>query len=45
VDSLRTTVESNSSVIDSHDHAFEELEVKLADMEDRNECAIFVSLV
>ena len=36
MDSLRTTVESNSSVLDNRDHAFEELEVKLADMEDRN---------
>ena len=36
VDNLKTTVESNSSILDSHGHAFQVLEVKLADMEDRN---------
>lgn len=43
VDSLKTTVENNSSVLDSHGHAFEKLEMKLADMEDRNQrCNICV---
>lgn len=36
VDNLKTTVEGNSSVLDSHGRAFQELEGKLADMEDRN---------
>ena len=36
VDNLKTTVESNSSLLDSHGRGFQELEVKLADMEDRN---------
>ena len=43
VDNLKTTVESNSSVLDSHGNVFQELEVKLADMEDRNQrCNIHV---
>uniref|UniRef100_A0A3Q0RYJ6 L1 transposable element RRM domain-containing protein n=1 Tax=Amphilophus citrinellus TaxID=61819 RepID=A0A3Q0RYJ6_AMPCI len=36
MDKLKTSVESNASVLDCHNHAFQELELKLADMEDRN---------
>lgn len=36
VDNLKTTVEGNSSILDSHGRAFQELEGKLVDMEDRN---------
>ena len=46
VDNLKTTVESNSSVLDSHGNAFQELEVKLADMEDRNQrCNIHIFMM
>lgn len=36
VDSLKTAVGSNSSTLDKHDRALQSMELKLADLEDRN---------
>lgn len=43
VDSLKITVGSNSSTLNKHDQALQAMELKLADMEDRNRCNIHVT--